>query len=179
MDADGVRRNDLVPDETPSAYGEVVWSRCRDAGIKLATMLPHHAGDGGNQARSPRRSRRKPFKPSRGESRIASGGPVVTNSCAFFAAHEAAGATDTRLSLRPLFSGGTRFEHHSGATRAAGMRSMCLRGHPSRRALHLHRSRRPRCRSAGSGARAPQDEGDTSGKSQILMVRRRLRRLEP
>ncbi len=51
----------LRPDETPSAYGEVVWSRCRDAGIKSATVLTHRAGDGGNQARSPRRSRRKPF----------------------------------------------------------------------------------------------------------------------
>ena len=32
------------------------------------------------------------------------GGPVVTNSCAFFTAHEAAGAQNTRLSLRPLVS---------------------------------------------------------------------------
>src|ERR1700757_3059874 len=30
------------------------------------------------------------------------GVPVVTNSCAFFVAHEAAGAQNTRSSLRPL-----------------------------------------------------------------------------
>jgi hypothetical protein len=63
------------------------------------------AGDGDKQARSPGRARRKPLKPLRGESRIASAGPVC--SCAFlFAhfAHETAGAARTRLSLRPLIS---------------------------------------------------------------------------
>jgi hypothetical protein len=29
--------------------------------------------------------------------------PVVTNSCAFYTAHEAAGATSIRSSLRPLY----------------------------------------------------------------------------
>jgi hypothetical protein len=32
------------------------------------------------------------------------GEPVVTNSCAFYFAHEAAGALSTRYSLRPLIS---------------------------------------------------------------------------
>jgi hypothetical protein len=32
--------------------------------------------------------------------------PVVTNSCAFFSAREAAGAIDARFSLRPLFREG-------------------------------------------------------------------------
>jgi hypothetical protein len=34
------------------------------------------------------------------------GEPVVTNACAFYTTHAAAGATGTRLSLRPLFSEG-------------------------------------------------------------------------
>ena len=40
--------------------------------------------DGGKKARSPRRSRRKPLKPSRREGRKRSGEPVVTNSYAFY-----------------------------------------------------------------------------------------------
>ena len=39
------------------ADGEVVWSWCRDAGAKSAMMLRINAGDGGKQARSPRRAR--------------------------------------------------------------------------------------------------------------------------
>ncbi|MFY9958385.1 hypothetical protein [Bradyrhizobium sp.] len=48
-----------------------------------------------------------------------SGEPVVTNSCAFYFAREAAGASGTRLSLRPLFSRGTSFSK-TRANRAAG-----------------------------------------------------------
>src|SRR5215467_4976166 len=44
------------------------------------------------------------------------GGPVVTNSCAFFAAHEAAGAQNTRSSLRPRFSLGVIICKNSGAS---------------------------------------------------------------
>jgi hypothetical protein len=61
----------------------------------------HHTGDGGNEARSPRRARSKPLKPLRREGRIDPTSPVVTNSCAFYFAHEAAGAAGTRSSLRP------------------------------------------------------------------------------
>jgi hypothetical protein len=39
------------------AYGEVVWSRRPDAGVKFADSF---AGDGGKKARSPRRARYKP-----------------------------------------------------------------------------------------------------------------------
>src|SRR5580704_1475029 len=46
--------------------------------------------------------------PSCREGRIAPVEPVVSNSCAFFTAHEAAGATSARPSLRPLFSEGQR-----------------------------------------------------------------------
>jgi hypothetical protein len=58
--------------------------------------------DGGKRARSPGRARRKPLKPLCRESRI---DPVslwfLTRVLTTFA-HEAAGALDTRLSLRPL-----------------------------------------------------------------------------
>ena len=50
-----------------AADGEVVWSRCPDAGIKLAAKA---ASDGGKKARSPGRARRKPLKPLRGECRV-------------------------------------------------------------------------------------------------------------
>ena len=39
------------------AYGEVVWSRRPDAGVKLAESF---VSDGGKKARSPRRARSKP-----------------------------------------------------------------------------------------------------------------------
>ncbi len=45
------------------ADGEVVWSRCPDAGAKFAGDVSHHADDGGKNARSPRRARRNPLKP--------------------------------------------------------------------------------------------------------------------
>jgi hypothetical protein len=65
-------------------------------------MMPaHHADDGGNKARSPGRARSKPLKPLRGEGRIDPTSPVVTNSCAYLVAREAAGAAGTRSSLRP------------------------------------------------------------------------------
>jgi hypothetical protein len=45
-----------------------------------------------------------------------SGGPVVTNARAHYSTRAAAGATGTRLSLRPLFWGGSNL-HNSGAIR--------------------------------------------------------------
>src|SRR5262245_59482800 len=42
------------------------------------------------------------------------GEPVVTNSCAFYVAHEAAGASITRHSLRPLIIRGTTMVQNSG-----------------------------------------------------------------
>src|SRR6266404_1363953 len=65
------------------------------------------AGDGGKQARSPGRARRKPLKPLRRECRVM---PVCT--CGDYArvlfhfAREAAGALRARHSLRPLNSSG-------------------------------------------------------------------------
>jgi hypothetical protein len=42
---------------------------------------------------------------------------VVTNSRVFYTPREAAGATGTRLSLRPLFFRGEWFMHNSDASR--------------------------------------------------------------
>src|ERR1700676_1857920 len=68
------------------------------------------ADDGGKQARSPGRARRKPLKPLRGECRAFSGVTVVTTLvCYLHTAHEAAGASGARHSLRPLSSGGGKF----------------------------------------------------------------------
>src|SRR5882757_6961591 len=64
------------------------------------------ADDGGKQARSPGRARRKPLKPLRAGM---SGVPVYSLLLACFlplqSAHEAAGAVGTRHSPRPLWGG--------------------------------------------------------------------------
>src|SRR2546423_6457732 len=52
----GVRRF-LTPDENAKAYGEVVRSWRRDAGVKLAKVF---AGDGDNKPAPPGRARSKP-----------------------------------------------------------------------------------------------------------------------
>ena len=59
--------------------------------------------DGGNKARSPRRARRKPLKPLRGECRAFSGVTVVTNARVYYTTRAATGASGARHSLRPLF----------------------------------------------------------------------------
>ena len=61
----------------------------------------HHADDGGKKARSPRRARRKPLKPSRGECRVDPAEPVVTAAC-FSCCRRAMGEAITRHSPRPL-----------------------------------------------------------------------------
>ena len=63
MDAMHRRTNDVVAD------GEVVWSRPPDAEAKRAS-LDKRTRDGGKKARSPRRARRTPLKPLRGEGRM-------------------------------------------------------------------------------------------------------------
>src|ERR1700733_12136018 len=63
------------------ADGEVVWSCRPDPGGKPAELS---AGDGGKQARSPGRARRKPLKPLRRECRVFSGVTVVTTLVCFF-----------------------------------------------------------------------------------------------
>ena len=82
--------------------------------------------DGGKRARSPGRARRKPLKPSRGESRLIPSEPVVTMLVCFSTfAREAAGAVGTRLSLRPLFSG-RNVSYIARAHRAAGFAVVSL-----------------------------------------------------
>ena len=73
-----------------------------------------------------RGARRKPLKPLRGESRVFPSEPVVTTLvCFFHFAREAAGASRTWLSLRPLSSEGQWFGQTSDAWRRenAGARS--------------------------------------------------------
>src|SRR5258706_6006749 len=66
---------------------------------------PISADDGGKQARSPGRARRKPLKPLRAGMPGDPGATVVTTRVLSTFAHEAAGAAGTRQSPRPLFSG--------------------------------------------------------------------------
>ena len=55
------------------------------------------------------------------------GQPVVTMLVGLlpFSAHKAAGAVSARHSLRPLFPGGTRIEHHPGENAPRECRFMC------------------------------------------------------
>jgi hypothetical protein len=76
------------------------------------------ASDGGKQARSPGRARRKPLKPLRREGRVSRrtlGDYARVLHLDF--AREAAGAWGTRLSLRPLLSEGQKFGQTSDAWR--------------------------------------------------------------
>jgi hypothetical protein len=83
------------------------------------------AGDGGKQARSPGRARRKPLKPLRRGCRVNPAVTVVTMLVWFlFFPREAAGAAGTRHSLRPR--SGKGFVHDSDAMRAAGIRNCAL-----------------------------------------------------
>jgi hypothetical protein len=56
------------------------------------------------------------------------GKPVVTNSCVFYLTHEAAGVSDTRLSLRPLAFEGQEFGQASDASRRENAASRPLAG---------------------------------------------------
>jgi hypothetical protein len=82
------------------ATGEIVWFWSPDAGIKFRKVDLRN--DGGNKARSPGRARISRSTIARGMPDC-SGEPAVSNSCAFYFAHEAAGALCIRHSLRPLF----------------------------------------------------------------------------
>jgi hypothetical protein len=73
------------------------WAGAKSAGDDLQATVTM-------RSRTPGRARTTPLTPLRREGRVAPVEPVVTNSCAFYTAHEAAGATSIRSSLRPLFS---------------------------------------------------------------------------
>jgi hypothetical protein len=85
------------------------------------------ADDGGKRARSPGRARRKPLKPLRAGTSGDSG--VLVYSCAFLpmqSAHEAAGATGTRRSPRPLWA--EELNNASGASRREGVNARLKSG---------------------------------------------------
>jgi len=92
------------------ADGEAVWSRRPDAGVKSAEAIS--ADDGGKKARSPRRARRKPLKPLRGECRVFPVWPWWLCLCAFLFSH-----TRLRAHWAPgipcalCSSGGRKFRH--------------------------------------------------------------------
>ena len=100
---DAVDAGGAQDDKRMLADGEVVWSRHPDAWCQVGGSS---AGDGSKRARSPGRARRKPLKPLRGECRVFSGVTVVTTlACLFYFTCEAASASSTRHSLRPLHEG--------------------------------------------------------------------------
>jgi hypothetical protein len=87
-----------------------------DAPTLASSSRSDPRNDGGKQARSPGRARRKPLKPLRAGMPGDPGATVVTNARAFYPPRAAAGASGTRHSPRPLFRGGV-FLHNSGASR--------------------------------------------------------------
>jgi hypothetical protein len=95
------------------------------------------ASDGGKQARSPGRARRKPLKPLRREGRVSRrtlGDYARVLHLNF--AREAAGASGTRLSLRPLLSEGQKFSQTSDAWRRENAEACLI----STNAPYPHRS---------------------------------------
>src|SRR5258708_24216845 len=100
MDAGSVEKTSDV-----AADGEIVWSWRSDAGAKVVKALSRLAGDGGNQAWSPGRSRisRKTIAQGRPDDPPV---PVVLPraSCCT----RTMGAVGTRPSLRPLLFRGRR-----------------------------------------------------------------------
>jgi hypothetical protein len=90
-----------------------------------ASSLQGSASDGDKQARSPGRARSKPLKLLCREGRVIPVDLAVTTLvCFFIFAREAAGATGTRLSLRPLFS--RRLGHATRAHSRRGNAEACL-----------------------------------------------------
>jgi len=85
---------------------------------QVGGMIP--LGDGGKKARSPGRARNKPLKPLRREGRIVSADLWWLTRVLFTFACEAAGASDTRLSLRPLSSEGQGSKHNLGRASRRG-----------------------------------------------------------
>jgi hypothetical protein len=83
------------------ADGKVVWSWRPWAGAKRAGDDPRVTVT--KRSWTPGRARSSVNTIARGRPDV-SVEPVVTNSCAFYTAHEAAGAASTRLSLRPSLS---------------------------------------------------------------------------
>src|ERR1700752_2137398 len=79
-------RQVLAPDETLTAYGEVVWSWRRDPGVYSLRLCGD--GNGDNKGRSPGRARIS-RKPLRGESRDVSAVPVKSVCILLYVQHTA------------------------------------------------------------------------------------------
>jgi hypothetical protein len=101
------------------------WRQVCEMALSALTGLTRCAGVGDNKARSPEIVRRKPLKPLRREGRGGPGEPVVTNARVYYTSRAAAGATGTRLSLRPLFSRAEEF-CRVRTHRAADSAEVCL-----------------------------------------------------
>src|ERR1700674_4723504 len=89
-------------------------------------MLAHCAGDGDKKARSPRRARRNPLKPLRGECRAFSGVTVVTNSYAFYFCIRGCGRIERPAFPAPSVLGGTICWQSPGELRRGDTRSCVL-----------------------------------------------------
>src|SRR5882762_5443713 len=112
------------------ADGEVVWSWRSDAGAKVAKAQASLAGDGGNQAWSPGRARRKPLKPLRREGRVSSAEPVVLPRA--FLLHADHGCQPVPgLPCALSFREDKRITHPSDASRREN-EVLCLKLFPSR-----------------------------------------------
>jgi hypothetical protein len=83
-----------------ATYGKVVWSWRSNAGAKVVKTLPRLAGDGGNQAWSPKSTKETVKTIAQGMPAVAVYPWLLTR--VLFAAHAASGATRIRHSLRPL-----------------------------------------------------------------------------
>src|SRR5207245_3845698 len=115
---EGVGRALCAQTNDAFAYGEVVWSWHRDAGVKfLRSRLLRD--DGGKRARSPGRARYKPLKPLRREGRVISATPVVTTLC-FLPMHRGRGCGEHPAFPAPSVFRGW-FAQHLGRIRVAGM----------------------------------------------------------
>jgi hypothetical protein len=106
------------------ADGKIVWSCPPDAGVKPCEDVSQ--GDGGNKARFTGESAYKPLKPIAQGRPDCFGGPVVATRVLSTFAHEAAGAQNTRSSLRPLFLPRDNADAKTRANHAAGTRRSAL-----------------------------------------------------
>jgi hypothetical protein len=81
------------------------------------------AGDGGKQARSPRRARRKPLKPSRAGMPGDPGATVVTNACAFYHCARGCGCNGHPAFPTPSWAEGSCTPRAPSAPRERGLSS--------------------------------------------------------